>query len=219
MANLKLSTPVAQLALLPELPEVPAGSLRVIAPPLTAFKFGDRVRFSLFCFGAERPASGEVIPASEFSTAMRGAIEITGTVCIRYSCQLPAIETLDPIYHEVYPDDRLWQGIVQMPAAEVQLSSLEYCSGDDDLLSPEQRSIATVAERSRRYSAKGHACGWIEERLGNLQRKNPSTSYFYCWQDGETRGKQYVPVRKMAAVQQMLSDRRSVDEILAALRK
>ena len=199
--------------------------LTIIAPPLPTFEIGDRVKFPMFCFGAERPASGKIIPASEFSTAQRQAIEIAGTVCIRYSCQLPAIETLDSIYREVYPAAGLWQGIVQMPAVQVERIDSNYCSGDDDLFprsaersgrSPEQ---PRTAERQRRYSAKGHACGWLEERLGNTKRKNPTTSYYYCWQDGEQRGKQYVPVRKMAAVQQMLSDRRSVDDILAVLSK
>jgi hypothetical protein len=110
-------------------------------------------------------------------------------------------------------------------AGNKQIIWADYGSGfeqphiSESLLSPEQQSSPTAAERQRRYSAKGHACGWIEERLGNIKRKNPSTSYYYCWQDGETRGKQYVPVRKMATVQQMLSDRRSVDDILAVLKK
>ncbi|WNZ22715.1 hypothetical protein HJG54_07500 [Leptolyngbya sp. NK1-12] len=73
--------------------------------------------------------------------------------------------------------------------------------------------------KQRRHSPKGKASGWIEERLGNLKRQNPSTSYYYCWQQGTNRGKQYIPVRKLAAVQQMIDQRCSMGDILAVLAK
>lgn len=71
--------------------------------------------------------------------------------------------------------------------------------------------------KQRRHSPKGKASGWIEERLGNLKRRNPSTSNYYCWQQGTTRGKQYIPARKLSTVQQMIDQRCSVDEILDLL--
>ncbi|MFE4108391.1 hypothetical protein [Almyronema epifaneia] len=80
------------------------------------------------------------------------------------------------------------------------------------------------AQRSpkRRHSPKGQASGWLEERVGNKKRKNPTTSYYYCWdeviQPGETRRqKVYVKVRKMMRLRQMIDERRSVHEILAFL--
>jgi len=87
-----------------------------------------------------------------------------------------------------------------------------------ETLSPEQDQQSAPG-RNRRHSPKGKASGWIEERLGNLNRKTPSTSYYYCWQAGEQRGKCYVPIRKVAQVQQMLRDRHSVNEIITFLNK
>jgi hypothetical protein len=102
-----------------------------------------------------------------------------------------------------------------------RLSSLTWKDyqryGYQHLSSPEQPTQLKAGDRPRRHSPKGKATGWIEERQGNLKRKNPSTSYYYCWQDGDRRGKQYVPVRKMATVSQMVNDRCSVDDILSYL--
>ena len=74
----------------------------------------------------------------------------------------------------------------------------------------------------RRHSPKGEACGWIEERLGNKGRKNPSVSYYYCWDEvistGETqRQKLYIKVKQLATVRRMLDERRSVEEIVRIL--
>jgi hypothetical protein len=93
-------------------------------------------------------------------------------------------------------------------------SGIEQPHVQESLLSTEQ-----PPKCQRRHSAKGKAVGWIEERQGNLKRKKPSTSYYYCWQEGDRRGKTYVPVRQMAAIRAMVDSRCSVDEILAAITK
>lgn len=74
-------------------------------------------------------------------------------------------------------------------------------------------------EQRRRYSRKGHASGWIEERHGNLKRPHPSTSYYYCWQEGEHRNKTYIPVRQMTQIRAMVDRRCSVEEILQTIEK
>ena len=74
----------------------------------------------------------------------------------------------------------------------------------------------------RRHSPKGEACGWIEQRQGNKGRKNPSISYYYCWDEvvatGETqRQKLYIKVNQLRTVRRMVDERRSVEEILGIL--
>lgn len=110
------------------------------------------------------------------------------------------------------------------PAGTQQIIWADYGSGIEQphiveaLLSPEQHDQPS-ALASRRHSAKGQAVGWIEERLGNLKRKHPSTSYYYCYQEGDRRNKHYVPVRHMADVRAMVNHRCSVDDILSFLSK
>lgn len=69
--------------------------------------------------------------------------------------------------------------------------------------------------RKRRHSRKGKASGWIEERQGNKKRKNPSTSYYYRYYDADGRKQQqYVQVRLMDKVPQLINQRCSVETIL-----
>lgn len=69
--------------------------------------------------------------------------------------------------------------------------------------------------KARRHSRKGHASGWIEERQGNKKRKNPSTSYYYRYYDGDGRKQQqYVQVHLMAQVRQLIDQRCSVEAVL-----
>jgi len=76
----------------------------------------------------------------------------------------------------------------------------------------------TIRRRQpRRYSAKGHASGWLEERQGNKKRKTPSLSYYYGWFEEGTCRKRYVPAGKVYRVNEMLHQRRPVAEILAFL--
>ncbi len=70
----------------------------------------------------------------------------------------------------------------------------------------------------RRHSEKGSASGWLEKRVGNKHRKNPSVSYYYGWLDQGQQCKRYVPVAKLGQVTQMISDRGGVEEILALLK-
>jgi hypothetical protein len=105
------------------------------------------------------------------------------------------------------------------PAGNDQIIFADYGSGieqphiHESLINPQNSTI------NRRHSAKGKATGWIEERQGNLKRTRPSISYYYCWQDGDRRGKTYVPVRQMSQVRTMVNDRCSVDEILQTISK
>ena len=79
-----------------------------------------------------------------------------------------------------------------------------------------------LSRQQWRHSPKGEACRWIEERLGNKGRKNPSISDDYCWDEvvstGETqRQKLYIKVKQLATVRRLVDERRSVEEILGIL--
>ncbi|MGB3311541.1 MAG: hypothetical protein WBG32_10940 [Nodosilinea sp.] len=71
--------------------------------------------------------------------------------------------------------------------------------------------------QQRRYSPKGRASGWLEERQGNKKRKTPSVSYYYGWLDKDTCRKRYVPVGKVYRVHEMIQQRKPTSEILAFL--
>jgi hypothetical protein len=71
--------------------------------------------------------------------------------------------------------------------------------------------------RQRRYSPKGTASGWLEERQGNKKRKTPSTSYYYGWLEHGVRKKCYVPVGKLYRVHDMIQQRQPTSTILAFL--
>lgn len=89
----------------------------------------------------------------------------------------------------------------------------------DSLFPPEQFSQSLPPPpRSRRHSAKGEASGWIEERIGNRKRRNPSTSYYYRWQDDTGRHTRYIPAGKLWRVQQMVEvEARPIAEVLEVL--
>lgn len=105
-----------------------------------------------------------------------------------------------------------------MAAGREQIIFADYGSGieqphiQEGLLSPEQ-----LESKPKRHSLKGAASGWIEERIGNKKRKNPTTSYYYCWQGNGQRMKVYIKARLMWRCHQMVETRCSVDEILRFL--
>jgi hypothetical protein len=70
----------------------------------------------------------------------------------------------------------------------------------------------------RRYSPKGKATGWIEERQGNKKRKIPSTSYYYCWQDATGKHKRYIKASQVTRVHQMVAQRQPTQTILDFLK-
>jgi hypothetical protein len=111
------------------------------------------------------------------------------------------------------------------------------CSGDATVTRTEQLGLEVVIwadygngvehphqpqaiQKCRRYSRPGHASGWIEERIGNRKRSNPTVSYYYCWQDSPTgrRKKLYIPARKLWKIQQMVEVQHCpIAEVLAVL--
>lgn len=93
-------------------------------------------------------------------------------------------------------------------------------------LPEEVSNVCTAAQPAqRRHSPKGKAVGWIKERRGNAKRKQPTTSYFYCWdepvkRDGQAeyqRHQVYVPVGAIARVQAMIAERQPVEVVLGAI--
>ncbi len=80
-------------------------------------------------------------------------------------------------------------------------------------------SVCTTQKRNQRcHTPKGKASGWLKERRGNTKRRNPTTSYYYCWEtregDGHKRYQVYVPVRVVSEVQRLIDSRQSVEAIL-----
>ncbi len=88
---------------------------------------------------------------------------------------------------------------------------------------PEQKPAPeSASSKPKRFSLPGHASGWIEERQGNKKRKRPSISQYYCWDTRDKEGKPkrrklYIPAGKVATVQQMVTDRRPVEDIVQVL--
>lgn len=111
------------------------------------------------------------------------------------------------------------------PAGREQIIWADYGSGiaqphvTESLIPPEQiPQLSPTPSRPRRHSHKGEASGWIEERTGNRKRRNPSTSYYYRWQDEAGRHSRYIPAGKVWRVQQMVEvERRPITEVLEVL--
>jgi hypothetical protein len=80
-------------------------------------------------------------------------------------------------------------------------------------LPPERKARTKAKAKGKRRPASG----WIETREGNKQRKTPSISHYYCFEQQSQRTRKYIPAAKVATVQQLVSDRRPVAEILEAL--
>jgi hypothetical protein len=72
--------------------------------------------------------------------------------------------------------------------------------------------------RIRRHTPKGKASGWIEERVGNKNRKTPSVSYLYKWEDSEGKHSLYIKAAKVERVRQMVYEQRQgIGEVLRFL--
>jgi hypothetical protein len=65
------------------------------------------------------------------------------------------------------------------------------------------------------------ASGWLKERKGKTKRRNPTTSYYYCWEtpdgDGYKRHQIYVPVRVVGEVQRLIDIRKPMEEVLRVI--
>ncbi|WP_204139574.1 hypothetical protein [Halomicronema sp. CCY15110] len=80
-------------------------------------------------------------------------------------------------------------------------------------LPPEHKARKQAQAKGKRRPASG----WIETREGNQQRKTPSISHYYCFEQQGKRTRKYIPAAKVATVQQLVSDRRPIAEILEVL--
>lgn len=106
------------------------------------------------------------------------------------------------------------------------LKGLQLSFTDDippyEIINPPTASTPEPTERKRRqrrHSPKGKASGTIKERRGNTKRKTPSISYFYEWLDAGKKHTVYIPSRQVEQIRAMISDRCSIDEILATIVK
>ncbi|MBE9068717.1 HNH endonuclease [Leptolyngbya cf. ectocarpi LEGE 11479] len=66
----------------------------------------------------------------------------------------------------------------------------------------------------RKHRAPGNASGWIEERLGNRKRANPSVSYYYRWDSPKGRVSEYIRASQVTRVARMIEAERPALEIL-----
>ncbi|KAM3093208.1 hypothetical protein ACKFKF_29735 [Phormidesmis sp. 146-12] len=77
--------------------------------------------------------------------------------------------------------------------------------------------------RKRRYSKKGEASGWIEERWGNKARKRQSLSLYFCWEEddqGERRRRRtYIPANQCQQITAMVRAGKPAAEIAASIHK
>lgn len=67
---------------------------------------------------------------------------------------------------------------------------------------------------SRQHRPKGRASGWIEERMGNQKRKNPSTSHYYRWDSPQGRVNEYIRASRVTRIHQLIDDGLPALEVL-----
>ena len=65
----------------------------------------------------------------------------------------------------------------------------------------------------RKHRAPGNASGWIEERLGNRKRANPSVSYT-TWDSHKGRVSEYIRASQVARVAGLIEAERPALEVL-----
>ncbi|CAN5624960.1 hypothetical protein BH23CYA1_BH23CYA1_07140 [soil metagenome] len=70
---------------------------------------------------------------------------------------------------------------------------------------------------SRQHRPKGKASGWIEERMGNQKRKNPSTSHYYRWDSPRGRVNEYIRASRVTRIHQLIDDGLPALEVLRAV--
>lgn len=139
------------------------------------------------------------------------------------------------LYAELLSDWRQVEKTVCASSREPRTECLWMNWGAELAFSPAQKAseqaeaalnVCTIVQPSqRRHSPKGKGCGWLKERQGNTQRKKPTVSYYYCWdepvkRDGQTEyqwHQVYVPVRAIAQVRQLLAERLPVAVVLDAI--
>ena len=95
-------------------------------------------------------------------------------------------------------------------STETQLSALP------EVAAYEVRAVCSGGRNDaiRRHRDKGRASGWIEERMGNRGRKNPSVSYYYRWDSHKGRVSEYIRASKVARVAKLIEAERPALEIL-----
>ncbi|MEM6840099.1 MAG: HNH endonuclease [Cyanobacteria bacterium P01_C01_bin.120] len=76
-----------------------------------------------------------------------------------------------------------------------------------------QKPCAAVESR-RKHRAPGNASGWIEERMGNKKRANPSVSYYYRWDSHKGRVSEYIRASQVTRVVRLIGAERPALEIL-----
>ncbi|MBW4694663.1 MAG: hypothetical protein KME27_23175 [Lyngbya sp. HA4199-MV5] len=124
--------------------------------------------------------------------------------------QLALIESVEAYWCENNPNPAY-----VVPAAQIEriTPSGWIATKDGQHLNPLHHT--PEQPRKRRYSRKGHASGWIEERQGNKTRKRPSTSYYYRYYNADGRKQQqYVQVHLMDKVSQLINQCCAVETVL-----
>ncbi|MEN8444083.1 MAG: hypothetical protein ABG776_03610 [Cyanobacteria bacterium J06555_13] len=66
----------------------------------------------------------------------------------------------------------------------------------------------------RKHRSPGNASGWIEERMGNRKRANPSVSYYYRWDSHKGRVSEYIRASQVTRVVRLIEAERPALEIL-----
>ncbi len=77
-----------------------------------------------------------------------------------------------------------------------------------------RRKPCAAVESRRQHREKGNASGWIEERMGNRKRANPSVSYYYRWDSPKGRVSEYIRASQVTRVAGLIEAKRPALEIL-----
>ena len=77
-----------------------------------------------------------------------------------------------------------------------------------------RRKSCAAVESRRKHREKGYASGWIEERMGNRRRANPSVSYYYRWDSHKGRVSEYIRASQVTRVTKLIEAERPALEIL-----
>jgi hypothetical protein len=124
---------------------------------------------------------------------------------------------------DLFPGDRITTDAGTATVKRVEQLGLErvfwadYGSGIAHPHQSEGILSSSPKQAHRRHSPKGHASGWLEERLGNKHRQTPSLSHYYHWKDPQGKHSRYIPTGKVEQVEQMIAARCAIADILNAL--
>ncbi|MEM8611176.1 MAG: hypothetical protein AAGF93_04080 [Cyanobacteria bacterium P01_H01_bin.105] len=147
------------------------------------------------------------------------------------NCDRNNLKSLCAPCHGTYDLKQMGRKRVLKAERNGQLRTDDILNGAQLALLPEQVVYQRVDPRSggrrtmvhkpldaegikRKHREKGNASGWIEERIGNRGRKQPSVSYYYRWDSHKGRVSEYIRASQVTRVERLIEAERPALEIL-----